>query len=767
MKLPFFKQKNPPSYYLILLLREEWVTAIVFKQVENQTSIVGLGKEQFAHPLTHAPLNEWMETLDKAIAKAENNLPSSVETHKTLFGVREDWVEDSKIKKEYLETLKKVSQTLELEPMGFLVITETLTHYLQKQEGAPISAIFVEISEKTVLVNLVRAGRLIETTSRTKSDNPTQDTDLALQQLHNAQILPSRIIISQENFDKDLSQQFISHSWNKTLPFLHVPQILALPDQLDVKAAIYAAATQMGLTPPEEIESFIVEESPIKPFRSENVAAHNASHDSSTTDEKEEPIQNKEEHLSSLGFVQNADVQKITHQTKPKEDNSVLQETEELSQSDSLTAVEPEPPIEEQEIIEPSPTTKGLFLAPAIQSALAIPASLFEKFQHRTSIPSERKDSRIPKRFIVLAIASAAIFLFGLLYFVFLSATITISVKPETIQEQKEVTISVSEPNDFSKNVISGETLSVSENGSTTTAATGKKETGEKAKGTITLYSRLTTSKVIPAGTVLTSSNDLDFIIDKDVTVASSSADASASPSTAKIAVTASKIGKEYNLPSNTKFNVGSYSTTEVEAKNDSAFSGGSKTETTVVSEKDIATATKELEDTLSSKAKESIVKKIPENNSILPLFTNTTISKKEAGQKVGQSAKNLTFSATITYETITYKADDIQKYAEFLVKDRLTSDTILDNTIKYKIEDVSVKDPENATGTLHFTAFLLPQLNTKELQQKVKGASFSDAKKTIETMPQIEGVQITTNIPFIGFLPQQEKNIHIVVKNK
>lgn len=762
MKLPFLKQKPPPQYYLILLLREERVTAVVFGELEGAVSIIGLSEEYFKEPLNKAKMESWVEVLDKAIGKAEDNLPSSIETHKTLFAVKEDWVEDQKIKKEYLDTLKKVSETLDLQPIGFLVITEALAHYLQRREGAPISAVFVEIAEKYLTATIVRAGKIIESTKTEMLESPAEATDLALKHFENAQVLPSRIIILQEKYHDSFSQQFISHSWSKSLPFLHVPQILTLPDQFDAKAAIYAAATQMGFTPPTEIESFASK----KPEESkkENVPPEN---NSPEKHQEEKMIPTSEE---SFGFIQNADIKDVEKEEVSKvnigkesiEEEPAIQKD---LQSDSLE--EPQLAVK----VSSPRKSSSLFsrVVPFLNSFKKLPSQLLSSFGNKTTTPSNAQPrKRIGKRLFALPLLAIPVILF-LVYSLFLKATIVIAVKPETLKQEKNVAISALNGNDFAKNQIGGEILSVSESGDVTVTATGKKETGEKAKGSVTLYSRLSQSKTLPSGTVITSSNDLDFTLDKEVSIASSSADASASPSTAKVNVTAVKVGKESNLPSNTKFDVASFTSSEIVAKNDSAFSGGTKIEITVVSQKDQDKALVELEEKLNAKAKESIVKKIPDGKSIVPLFVNATVTKKDFDHKVGAQAKNVTLSGTVNYETISYTGSDIYEYTHFLVKDRLREKTSIDKNISYEIRDVSSKEAKEATGKLVLSARLVPEISEEQLAKDIKGKSFSDAEKIIKDFPQVEDATITTNIPLLIFqlLPNQEENITIVVKNE
>src|SRR3990172_6833585 len=101
MKLPignFFEKKTDSEYFLTLTLRNERATAVVFEKTSGRVKVVGKGEKEFKR----------------------------------------------KIKKEYLGKLKKISDSLDLKPMGFLVVTEAISHLLQKEEGAPVSAILCE-----------------------------------------------------------------------------------------------------------------------------------------------------------------------------------------------------------------------------------------------------------------------------------------------------------------------------------------------------------------------------------------------------------------------------------------------------------------------------------------------------------------------------------------------------------------------------------------------------------------------------------------------
>src|SRR3989344_600171 len=117
--------------------------------------------------LETASTDELISVIDKTISRAEEVLPADIETHKTVFGLKEGWVEKEtkKIKKEYLAKLKKICDALDMKPIGFMVISEAIANLLQTEEGAPLSAILIEMDKKTVNLTLFRAGKISESIS--------------------------------------------------------------------------------------------------------------------------------------------------------------------------------------------------------------------------------------------------------------------------------------------------------------------------------------------------------------------------------------------------------------------------------------------------------------------------------------------------------------------------------------------------------------------------------------------------------------------------
>src|SRR5690348_12681937 len=158
MRLPFlgsFGKKEVKNHFLALLLQDEKVGAVILQEVNGKLSVVSQAESQFKSSLEEASFEEWLNVIDKAVSVAEDQLGAGLQTEKTVFGVKGEWIEDGKIKKDYLLRLKKVCEELALEPIGFLVFTEAILHLLQQDEGAPVSAILIEIGKKFLTLSIV------------------------------------------------------------------------------------------------------------------------------------------------------------------------------------------------------------------------------------------------------------------------------------------------------------------------------------------------------------------------------------------------------------------------------------------------------------------------------------------------------------------------------------------------------------------------------------------------------------------------------------
>lgn len=769
MRLPiknFLPKKEKPEYLLALLLRDEKVSAVVVQQSEANIKVIGQHQEYISSSLDELPHEELLDLLDRTISKAEETLPPEIETKKTVFGVKDEWVEDKKISKEHLAKLKKISDALDLQPIGFLVVSEAVAHLIQEEEGAPLSAVLAEIGNKSVNLVLFRGGKIVESKSGPIEDSPMHTVDTLLKHF-TIEVLPSRIIVFGGRHDQNLAQKFISHAWSKSLPFLHVPQVSVLPENFDARSIVFGAATQLNLDvigeivdkTGSEIQTFEKgEEVALDNTESERVEQASSGETSSHTHEDVVPLSG-----DNFGFVTDEDIATV------RPTGQRVDETEEGALAKhSGRGHRAEQEYEDQDEKEGAVTSP---IAKLQSLLLPIAASLqnLPKLLKKGNLPALRGGKT--KLLVIPIILIILFIILGMIYASQVKSTITLSLNPKVIQQTETVTLSPDAVNDFSKHTLQAAAVSSTLEGTVSTPATGKKDVGEKAKGTITLYNNNDSKKTIPAGTIVTSSNNLDYVLDQEVTIASESGDVftGTKPGTATGTVTAKNIGPEYNLPSNTKFNtVSGFS--NVAAKNDTAFSGGSKKQVTVVSSKDIDKLLSELPKSLEEKAQSDLKTKVESGESLLPGFIDETIATKSFDKKVDDEAKTVTLKGKVTFEGLTYKNADLTEFATSALKNNFAQDLhISDKGVSTEILSTKKKDTSSFELQLALKANLLPTIDTESIIKNLAGKSEKEAMEYISGLPQVSHSQITfsPSIPLLPkVLPRKTDHIKIEIKS-
>ena len=722
MKLPignFFEKKTDSEYFLTLTLRNERATAVVFEKTSGRVKVVGKGEKEFKRTIEEEDEEDLLKALDVAISDAESSLPDNVESHKTIFGIKGNWVEEGKIKKEYLGKLKKISDSLDLKPMGFLVVTEAISHLLQKEEGAPVSAILCEVGKNALTVSLLKAGKILEEKTSEVHENKPFTVDALLKHFEAPEVLPSRIIIFGSN--EDLTQEFLGFTWSKSLPFLHPPQITSLPLDFDAQAVLFGAVSQMGLS--------VVMDTLDKTFKEGDSLAK------ALEEEKlKEPVEKVSEAMSSdyFGFKEGADISKEMPKKVP-----------EVPAESPLTAVEdtaeiPEGIKEEKTGLAELPEKAGFLLLGARQT-------LGKVFAYTKTM--KRKPALIGIGIALLLVFLLFIYLFAT------SATLTLGVSAKESAKSEKITFTKGST-DVSNNEISGKFVTDTQDGKSTIDTTGKKETGDKAKGTVTIFNSADSPRTFTEGTAITSSNNLEFTLDKSVTVASGSSDPiNPKSGQANVTVTASKFGTSYNLPSGTKFTIGELST--VAAKNDDAFSGGTTKNVSVVAKADIDKLTKQLTSDLEKKAREELSKQVTSDSVLLPVFSSEDFSKKSFSKDADDEAQQVSLTAEIEFTGIIYSKKDLISFAKDSFQKELGPNLVIDEkNLSLDVKDFEKTD-DGVSGTMEITAILLPKIDEKSLASEIAGKSLSDAQRRLEGLPKVETVEIRIS-PSIPFLPKR-----------
>ena len=776
MKLPFpfLKSKKQESdYYMALILTDEKAGAVILKADEGSLKKINSHENVFPDSLEVLSIDDLVTIVDKAISRAEEILPPDIQTHQTVFGVKGNWVDDEtkKIKPEYLEKLKKVCNALDLTPIGFMVTTEAISHLMQDEEGAPVSAVFAEIEKKEIILSLLRGGKVIESVSSPHLESAPATVDKLLSHF-TVPVLPARIVIFISKPNEHTSHAFIAHHWSKELPFLHMPQVTVLPESFDMRSVMYGAASQMGFkviedkneslsvvshkVAQEEIAQAQEDEQPVmdnlaqvqgQPPIDFGKSAEDAEADAATTND--------------FGFVVDQDIA----QRAPVHGEEDSSEPDHHNLHEQSVANP-----EEDEYDSNRQRHEGTGRTSALMGGLS-----FLKLSKNFKVPaisalfSGMNGKKTPFK-IIIPIVVVILLIVGIIFFYYyqMQANVLLTLKPNMVSQDEKVTFSTAQPNDFTNNLISAKSVSTSVNGQVSTPATGKKDVGDKAKGTVTIFNNTGNSVSLSSGTTLTASNGQVFTLDNDVTVASASGDifSGTKPGTTDATVTAQNIGTDGNVPSGTTFTIGTGNT--VAGKNDSAFSGGTKKTVTVVSANDIAKLHSKLAASVQDTAKQKLMQEASGDETVLPILSDPTLENQAFNHHVNDQASQVSLTADAVYTGMAFSKDDLNQFATTIAKQKNPQDSnIASNTVKESVNDVSQRTKAAATATVSIQAGLLPNIDKQDIISNIRHKSLSDAKNSLSGLPQVDNaaVKFSPPIPFLpNFFPTLPRKITVTL---
>ncbi|MDP3758277.1 MAG: hypothetical protein Q8Q86_01030, partial [Candidatus Daviesbacteria bacterium] len=350
-------------------------------------------------------------------------------------------------------------------------------------------------------VTVVRAGKIDGVKVVKRGETAGSDIEKALLTFIDVETLPSKILIY-GTVSSELKSQLLSFSWMSKLSFLHLPKIDILEQDLEIKSVCLAGGSEINpnvsytdYPQQRKMETeVVIDEEDLKEKKSQAVKEPKS----------DEIISEKE----NLGFV----VGDVESQIK-----SEYKETDDLPED-----LQSEQPQEEE-------------LAISKERPLEIEdfGQEYKSFSFKRFIPRSFMNLVIPIGVIVgLVLVLGA--------YVFLpKADVKIFVEPKVLEKDAEV---VADPNQKTVNedakIIPGQTVEIEVSGSAKDNASGKRQIGNPAKGTVVIINNTDKGQNFSAGIILATAGGLKFKLDDTASVSATLSDAT-SKSTKTVTVIA------------------------------------------------------------------------------------------------------------------------------------------------------------------------------------------------------------------------------------
>lgn len=741
--LPFGRKEETLEYYFALNISSENLEAALWTIKGKELKIAETASSKYS-------TEELTQVADRLLDQVLGN--REIVPSKILFGVPDGWLSDENLKEEYLRLLRSLVKDLELTPMAYVATSHAIIHFLEKQDGVPTTAILVGFEEKHLEVIVVRAGKLDGAKTFPRGDNSGIDIEKALLTFSDVETLPSKILLygaDQQVLEK-LKGQLVVFPWMAKLSFLHFPKIEILEEDLEVKSVCFAGATEIR-------EDAIYVSAPITTPVTKSLEGLDEEEELPTStslvsQDKEEP--------SNFGFI-TGDVSEVSESVGQKEQSETPTHRptdipEEVGDLDEEGITEQE--VSEAEDFTPAPS------AP-VASSVAAPA-IFK------NLPRFPLPKFFPRKLIINPIFLSTIGVVVILisaYLFLVKAEVKVFVEPQVLERDSQVTADPSQKEvDQDKKIIPGQVVTTEVSGTQKAEATGKKQIGDPAKGTVNIYNKTNDEKTFSKGTTLAGPNNLKFTLDSSVTIASQSATTRGITfGNAKASVTAQAVGADGNIPSGSELTVSNASNSEVSAEAEGNFSGGTSQEVTVVSDADQKRLLAALASDLRKQAREKLQEQLP-GKKILEEGLSEEIVRKSYNKNVNDQASELSLNLTARYKGTAFDEKDLKMIVSTLVTTDVPGDFELDLAQTETQADVSKLEKDGRLIFLaRFKAKLLPKLDTDKIKKDIKGKTATSANELLKGYKGVLGsaITISPSLPnFLQLLPILEKNINVSV---
>jgi len=724
-----------PKPFLALELTDEVVQAAVWHVDDGITQIVKLGTAvEWKDGHGKDSQDNLVQAVDTTISTAIEDLPA--EPNQIVFGLPATWITPDGIDKTKLQLIKIISRELELKPLGFVAIIDSLLRYLKMQEGIPSTSLLIHVTHDEVMVHNIVHGKAVSVKVVGRSDDIALDVEEGISRLKITGNLPSRIIVFDGMQDlEDIVQNLVSYDWQSKFKFLHLPKVESLPSDIIIKSIAIAGGAEVAKSIGFEI---VDPEPPSSPPPTE-----------STPPTADTP---------DFGF---SDTPPPTARTIPDRKGNPDPGS---SITNSIALTEPS-----------KPSKKPL---PKFQS-LKTNSSWADKFTSffqslKTDPPWADKFPKINLGNKIIIIITTLLFITSLLataYWFIPHATVTIYVNPKVLEENIPITLSTTATSVNPENsIVPASIVPTSVTGTDTVNTTGTKTIGDHASGEITIYNRTDLVKLFEKGTTINSGN-LSFTLDDDVTIASSSAGADYVdiPGKATVAITADSIGEASNLAENTEFSIENYSSSTYIARNESALSGGTSNEISVVSQDDIDTLLDSLSVKLEEEARKKLLSSSTEGSGIFLLEDSFEFTDKSYSAELGQEASSLQGTIEVSVSALHYFTTDVEQLVASRIDQSITSDYL--RTIDLPIVELSSAKSEGDSEVIaeaKVTVLLLPKLDQLNIQNTLRGLSTKNVKKALSEVVGLDSAYVTITPKFLPsrwkVMPRNINNITIKI---
>lgn len=323
--------------------------------------------------------------------------------------------------------------------------------------------------------------------------------------------------------------------------------------------------------------------------------------------------------------------------------------------------------------------------------------------------------------------------------------------------------------------------VEVTETETQTAPSTGEKETGEKSTGKVKLYNKTDDDITIKKGATLklieTDKESLRFVTTKEAKVPAQKEGDLPPPETGtkqifgtqEVEVEAVEFGDGYNLDDGQKFEVGDYDTDELVAENEDSISGGSQKIISVVTQSDLDSLKRSLNEFLENKVGESLQKKVVTGQKLAEASVQFTEVTANFDKKPDDEADQITLELALKGTGIAYSTQDLDDLISKLIVGVIPDEYNLeDSNPDYELAEKRDPGSENVLSIqAKLRSYIMPRLDEVKIKSDLTGMRLPQAQQYLEDIKNIKGfkIDLSPNMPLpLQTMPHVTDNIELEI---
>ena len=380
------------------------------------------------------------------------------------------------------------------------------------------------------------------------------------------------------------------------------------------------------------------------------------------------------------------------------------------------------------------------------------------------------------KKWIMIGSGAGALLILFLIWAFVIAPSVKISVSvrtnsnnfSETISFTTDQTKESSEEGVFNLETIQEETEKTLE-----FQATGSKNVGEKATGSVLVYAFFRgegSSIAINAGTSFTY-GDLAYYTDEDAYLAWDGNDSACNNAGSiarfgclvylRVSATAAEPGERYNITADSNWRTSNNS-----VRVDSAeFGGGSDKTVTVITAEDVESVKERVESAAKAAETttlEALKEKAGEGKLIITTSFKQSFSEPVVTPAIGEEVEDgVTPVVKITSTATLYAIDEV-KVKEFITNKARISDTQKIYAINNPFIENFIATDTGFTGKLKTSYKFGPKITDEDILELVKGKGIGDIQHILKSIDGVGTIEIEKSMPWVNAAPSDSNKITI-----